>query len=556
MVGATVNLISGPSGQRVRTDGSGQFRALVPSGEVKLSLQHSDDYVPVNGWQITLGEISAANRELDVGVIEVVKGVSLQGLVRDDQGRPASGAEIAAWRSDGRSVFLGPPGTRPVSNAQGEFTIEGLPPGNLVEVTARLNEAATASATAATPGVTKDLMLTISPANTVSLGGRVVDEYGKPIAGAQVGVRSRWKTSIGAEVTQTQYAIPGPTGIVTDAEGRFQLRRTLLHRAQHQVYAYASGRRQNESERFASTTPSFFDLTLYPTPPPEQAEIRADFDAGSEAENKGEYAEAEAKYESALKRAAELKIIDPLLLSYWREGLAHTLLDRGQYDDAKREARIVPDLAAEKALPRADHFEVEAKACAVLAYIQMMQLSRIGGGGITLYLRSQSLFDSRGSGRDHPAVGRLLSRSGGDLSDKGLSVRCGTEAEPILERSDCRILETAALGPDHAGINRYPEQSRLRRLTQLETVGRGGACPPTGRDPRREDGWTRQAKDRPGILGRLTRAPSEGPRCRGRGAGSAASEVAGSVMAMTTSRRNGSLLSGRWLRITWRSDPW
>jgi tetratricopeptide (TPR) repeat protein len=165
----------------------------------------------------------------------------------------------------------------------------------------------------------------------------------------------------------------------------------------------------------------------------------------------------------ALRRAAELKITDPLLLSWWRGGLAHTLLDRGQYDDAEREARIVLGLR-EKALP-ADHPEV-AQAVQVLAYIHMMLLKNEEAE--SLYTRSLSLFE-RGCGLDHPAVGRLLSEAG-SLS---INVSQFNVAESRLERA-CRILETA-FGPDHSELidilsNRGFALTELGRLDDAEPV--------------------------------------------------------------------------------------
>ncbi len=193
----------------------------------------------------------------------------------------------------------------------------------------------------------------------------------------------------------------------------------------------------NRTEWFASTTPSFFDLTLYPAPPPEQAEIRAEFDAGWSAENRGNYAEAEARYRSALKRASEQKITDPLCLSYWRAGLAHTLLDLDKLDDAEREARAVLELRA-RALP-AGHPN-QAHDLKTLADI----LSKIDKDdeADALYRKAQSIFE-RALGPDDPSLGRLLSESG----YLALKRDRDAEAARLLERAR-QILENA-FGPDN-----------------------------------------------------------------------------------------------------------
>jgi hypothetical protein len=300
IVGATVTLrtAGSPPGVLVRTDRLGEFEGYVSRGQISISLADAGPYVLAKGSAIKLEETPEFIGGEIVGVIEVVQGVSLRGVVRDEQGRPAPAAAIACW--SGESTLNHGPSQTLKSNDRGEFVAEGLSLGVPFELTARLGEAATALPTVVTPGETKDLTLTVSPASTVSLGGRVVDEYGKPIAGASVVVRSRWKTSMGAKVTEPSYAILGTTKIITDSEGRFQVPRKLLRHAQHQAEASFPGKYGRTSEYFAATTPSFFDLALDPVAPPNQVEIRADFDAGSEAENRGEYAEAEAKYESAL----------------------------------------------------------------------------------------------------------------------------------------------------------------------------------------------------------------------------------------------------------------
>ena len=354
--GATVSLISGDDGIRVRTDRSGLFKGFTLPGEVKLSLGHAGPFVLVKGCQLSLGEATANGGVVNAGVVEVVQGSELRGVVRNELNKPLAGAEIAWTGLDGKVVYLGPLGARPVSDAKGEIVVEGLPPGVPIEVTARLGEAATASPTVVTPGQTKDLSLTVSPANTVSLGGRVVDEYGQPIAGALVRVKSRWKTSTGAEVIEPSVLIFGTERIVTDAEGRFQVPRKLQRHAHHQAKAFAQGRFGGPTDWFASTTPSFFVLTLYSDFPAEQKPIRDDYDAGWAAYNAGDYAEAESKFTSALKRAEELKITDKLALAWWHSSLRLAHAKRRQFADAEREARIVLELRGMELPP--NHFDL------------------------------------------------------------------------------------------------------------------------------------------------------------------------------------------------------
>ncbi len=326
---------------------------------------------------------------------------------------------------------------------------------------ARLGDASTAAPTCVTPSETmQEVTLAVSVANTVSLGGRVVDEYGKPIAGALVRVDSRWMTSKGAEVIETSSLL---SKVVTDAVGCYRFPRTLLRRAQHQASARATGKFPNTTEWFAATTPSFFDLPLYPTPPPDQAQIQADFDAGWAAQRKGDYAEAQTRFESVLKRAAEQKITDPLQLSWWHGGLASTLLNLGKLVDAEREVRIVLALRA-KALP-ADHPSLVDDLRGLADICVRLDKDEEAAA---LYRRALTIHD-RGPGRDAPWFGRLLCEFG-YLALKRDRV---AEAEPVLERAR-RVLENA-LGPANPElfsvlINLGHALTKLERFDNAERV--------------------------------------------------------------------------------------
>ncbi len=486
-------------GHSVRTDRSGQFKSFFLPDDLKISLTLGDagPYVLAQESPISLGMLMlvapiketspqeppikreappappiksdtplVAGDELDAGVVEVVHGVSVRGVVRDEQGKPVASAAIGGWASsNGRSVFS-PLATRaPLSDARGEFVMENLVPGRSVEVTARLGEAATATPTVVIPGETRDVTLVVSPANTVSLGGRVVNEYGKPIANARVGVRSRWKTSTGAEVRETPYVLHAASKIVTDAEGRFQIPRTLSRHAQHQAEALAPGRGPNTTVWFASTTPTFFDLPLFPTYPPEQSQIWADRDAGWAANNIGDYAEAEVKFRSALKGASEKKISDPLLLAWLHEGLGYVLFNRGQISDAERERRIVLELR-EKALP-ADHAET-VKAMRWLASACMRQEKY--DEAEKLLGRASAIMERRSS-TDHPEFGWTLFDTGHLAILRGQNA----DAVPLLERA-CRVLETA-FGSDNPDLIDYLDNlgyalAELERFEEAEAIDR------------------------------------------------------------------------------------
>ncbi len=151
--------------------------------------------------------------------------IQLRGVVVADDGKPVAKAAVtghAAWTYDRGSSFknFAPPAT---TDEKGEFTLEcyGGTPGLTVSLRARHGLAFTAGAVQVRgKDLEKPIRLLVSPRNARAVSVRVLDEDGKPIAGAAVVANHEptapesWKYLVKAEAKWPDKA---PT---SDAEGR------------------------------------------------------------------------------------------------------------------------------------------------------------------------------------------------------------------------------------------------------------------------------------------------------------------------------------------------
>ncbi len=127
-----------------------------PFGRVRSGRSRADGLFEVSAWpgswdilvraggmaQLQLRSVEVGNGGLDVGVVELTRGLSLGGVVLAESGQPVAGARIRVAGSKSRGAL----GTRDgvshrfrnalelSSDEQGEFQIEGLPEGARVDL--------------------------------------------------------------------------------------------------------------------------------------------------------------------------------------------------------------------------------------------------------------------------------------------------------------------------------------------------------------------------------------------------------------------------------------
>jgi RNA polymerase sigma factor (sigma-70 family) len=190
---------------RVRTDGEGRWRAdFIPADldlrELHLSFEHPD-YLPLSeaGNVQPLSVPAELRKGSAVHVLR--RGIAVKGRVLDAAGQPIAGADV---RLGPRFQFSS---RETKTNTSGEFTIASAEPREST-LTAQAEKHSPSSVKVVVEPGLAPIDFRLEPGHTIR--GRVVDEAGKPLPGAYVGVDSwggeqslEWRT-------------------VTDAEGRFR----------------------------------------------------------------------------------------------------------------------------------------------------------------------------------------------------------------------------------------------------------------------------------------------------------------------------------------------
>jgi protocatechuate 3,4-dioxygenase beta subunit len=171
--------------------------------------------------------------------------VVLRGKVVDDNDRPVAGAhvnglvQITTPGGQGFVVSSSPVAER-TTDANGAFTVEVTGPSAqmIVYFRARHENAFTPKLTELRgAALEKPITLKISPKNARAFRVRVLDEDGKPVAGAAV---TAWHRVIGLDKDKPVER-PAKEAWVTDREGRFELPRCLEPIGTYQLHLKADG---------------------------------------------------------------------------------------------------------------------------------------------------------------------------------------------------------------------------------------------------------------------------------------------------------------------------
>jgi hypothetical protein len=194
---------------RVRADLPGAID-LLDSGLVFAMQQRAKMLVP---------GVSGPN---DLGDLVVVDGAVLAGLVRDVHGRPLAGVRVTARAgSDGlpmlRSGAFGEQWTADTA-ADGAFRLSGLPAGEYRLATQSAHHMPHDQRIALVAGEQRtDLVVQLESGGEIA--GRVVDDLGRPVAGAKVGAYRNRELGEGVQVK----SLSRGESTETDANGNFTL---------------------------------------------------------------------------------------------------------------------------------------------------------------------------------------------------------------------------------------------------------------------------------------------------------------------------------------------
>ena len=204
-----------------RTNAEGAFQVEVPAGEENWLQAAAAGFLP-SGRQAARPGAAGSN------VLKLTPAVTLAGVVVDAADRPLAGVQIVADISRG--------GTHPgfavaQSRADGGFRLSGLRPGTVYQLIAtREGFSRTALAAPTAPAGRSSALVRIVMREGKTVFGRVTNETGQPI--------------VGAEVRLTNAGIGRSLTAVSGEEGRFEFRHldagTCHVLARAKGYSYAS----------------------------------------------------------------------------------------------------------------------------------------------------------------------------------------------------------------------------------------------------------------------------------------------------------------------------
>lgn len=455
-----------------RTDPEGLYSTFVLPGKQSVRLANASPYRLPAGAELPTTTVPKDAKSWEIPPIELIHGRDLEGLVVGEDGRFVADCVVQAQWTDRGSSEPRVDKSAAKSNRSGEFVLRDLPNDVDVWLTASFGEARSAQPLEVPAGDINPLILIVSRENTQSLGGRVVDERGKLIAGAEVWVSTRMPMLEGSDFAA---ALGLPSGsvdsrLVTDAEGRFQTPRTLSRYEEMSVWASAPGRVRTANGWFAPTTPSFFEIVLQPTAPADQQAIRKAVSAGQRARDAGNLVEAEKQFRAAVEEADRRHIADPIALAGWLDDLGAILNSAGKNLEADPIARR--SLALRQKALDPGHPDI-ASSYSLLAYI-LDQQQRYDDA--ERFHRSAIAIREKAQGEMHPQFAHQLYLFGWHLLARGESARAETElrrALPIQEKVfGPDSLDTAwtilGIAQCATALRKYDEDERLyKRVLQL-----------------------------------------------------------------------------------------
>ncbi|HEX8833500.1 MAG TPA: carboxypeptidase regulatory-like domain-containing protein, partial [Abditibacteriaceae bacterium] len=226
------NVTVASNDQIARSLADGTYRLRVVPGKVRMYLagKPQNYALPQSGLlqdQTTLSLAEGETKRLDYALNPLL---TQGGRAVDEQGQPATGAKILA-----RQKWEQLPG---VVGKDGTFSIAGLEPGEVSF--AALGEWIVVKPEKVTVPAKEPVVVTLRRSPIVPLVGRVVDEEGAPVAGAEVAVGEMVPTGNGGGSSG------GATTVLTDGQGQWKWTPSrpdaeLSVKAKKEGYRFVSG---------------------------------------------------------------------------------------------------------------------------------------------------------------------------------------------------------------------------------------------------------------------------------------------------------------------------
>jgi protocatechuate 3,4-dioxygenase beta subunit len=209
---------------------------------------------------VTIPEDAA---EFDLPPIELDRAGDVAGTVVDEQGQPIPGAVIlAAWPVDEGPNRRGWRKATALSGLDGRFRVRGAIEGAEAELTAVRGPLRTPKPVTARVGDPEPARLVLDSSQSAALSGRVVDEQGRPLAGARVHLRELRRYESGQVEGDDLVVFERGPILVTDAEGRFTTPAELDRAGEYAAYAESPGLRPARTPWTAAAEGVFPELAL------------------------------------------------------------------------------------------------------------------------------------------------------------------------------------------------------------------------------------------------------------------------------------------------------
>ncbi|MEZ5966285.1 MAG: sigma-70 family RNA polymerase sigma factor [Planctomycetota bacterium] len=183
-----------------RTDAEGRLPLPAQPGRYRVEPLCAD-----RPTMIDVGSAAAALPALDI-----VRGVRVRGRVVDERGAPV--ADAAVWMSRASSASDGVVLAR--SDADGAFVVDDVPNARALAAWTDDGPASSQEIVRGAPGTERSLLLQLGPRSR-AVRGRLLDEVGRPVAGARLTDAPGARTAIGARRP------PPARTVATDSDGCF-----------------------------------------------------------------------------------------------------------------------------------------------------------------------------------------------------------------------------------------------------------------------------------------------------------------------------------------------
>lgn len=196
------------SSKSATTDAQGAYTVAVKPGTTSMDVSRvPEGYVkPGRSRERTSVEVT---QDMTWPTIELQPTAVIEGIVVDESGEPVPNAEVRPLTKDGNFYDHGPVKT----DQTGKFVLKKGKPTEPLQLRVRSDTAASDGPVVIVPqDADSPARFVISEKTAFSLRGRLVDDSGQPIRGAQLGLRTDWRVPGGAIGFQLSTGATGDTG--------------------------------------------------------------------------------------------------------------------------------------------------------------------------------------------------------------------------------------------------------------------------------------------------------------------------------------------------------